>query len=122
MDLTNIDLFLEVRHSPAYPYKYLYIVCEENITDSLFTKRDTIALNLVESDGRIQGDGLGKVYQLMFYYKNIKTPQFSSRSRFSFYHLMTDIVIKGIEDVGLRISHANDVHDPRLSEGIQIIK
>ena len=119
---TDIDLLLEVRHSPAYPYKYLYMVCEENLTDSLIVNRDTIALNLIKPDGRIQGDGVGKIYQLKFYYKTITRPQFSTNSKLSFYHLMTDTIIDGIEDVGIRINRADDERDQHLSEGIQIIR
>lgn len=121
-ELKSIDLFLEVRHSPSYPYKYLYMVCEENITDSLTTNIDTIAINLVKTDNRIKGSGLGQIYQLKNFYKQINHPQFSSKSKVSFYHLMTDSIIHGIEDIGIRINHADGEHAQHLNEGIQIIK
>lgn len=118
----DIDLEIELRHTPNYPYSKIFIACEENLTDSTKFKTDTIALTLVNSEGRLKGEGLGHIYQTRYFYRRLRYPQVSSKSEFRIYHLMNDSTIQGIEDIGIRISYASDERDQHLNEGIQIIK
>ena len=119
---SDIELEIELRHTPNYRYSKIFIACEENLTDSTKFKTDTIALTLINSEGRLKGEGLGRIYQTRYFYKRLKHPQISSKSEFRIYHLMNDSTLQGIEDIGIRINHASDEHDQHLNEGIQIVE
>lgn len=115
-------LQLEVRFTTEYPYSDLYLGVSENLSDSINFKVDTLKLSLTHADGRSKGSTLGKLYQTSESYKIIDRPQKAKSNQIYIYHLMSDSTLVGIEDVGIRITHANDVHGLHPNEGKQIIE
>ncbi|WP_026166350.1 gliding motility lipoprotein GldH [Bacteroides propionicifaciens] len=109
-------LQVEVRFTSEYPYSDLYLAIRENLSDSTYYKVDTLKLSLTHSDGRSKGSTLGKLYQTSKSYKTINTPQKAKSNQIYIYHLMNDSTLVGIEDVGIRVTHADDAHDPHPNE------
>lgn len=103
--LENSKLYLDIqiRSTQAYPYRDLYLLCEENLSDSLQIQKDTLHINLADSTGRWEGSGLGYYYQSSYFYKTIPhTPQ-SEQACIKISSLMRDSLLPGISDIGIHI-------------------
>ena len=99
----SLQLEIHLRNTGEYPYQNLYLLCEENLTDSLTLTKDTIHISLAEPTGRWSGEGIGYFYQSKHNYKVINKPQISSQSQVRISSLMQDSILIGVKDIGLFI-------------------
>lgn len=95
-------LYLCVRHKPKMMQKGIWIVLEQDFEQPRYKKRDTIYCQLTTDLGLPLGEGVNHVareYEAdsLFYLKN-------QRGRFRLYHIMRQENVKGITDIGLRIT------------------
>ena len=85
-----LHLFIETRHSEAYPYANLY----------LFINNDTVEYQLTNKNGKWTGIGLNAIYQNRFAYKDISLKH-PDTLQIRICHGMTDKALKGISDIGI---------------------
>ncbi|MDO9634757.1 MAG: gliding motility lipoprotein GldH [Paludibacter sp.] len=96
------NLFLNVRHTGAYPYQNLWLFVEKQSPDSILFN-DTIACNLADHTGKWLGAGSGSVYLLSVPYQQ----QFDSPGVYTYKirHGMREDNLKGINAIGLRLAY-----------------
>lgn len=96
------NLYLNVRHTGAYPYQNLWLFIEKQAPDSILLN-DTIACNLADHTGRWLGAGSGSVYLLSEPYQQ----QFDSPGVYTYKirHGMREDNLKGINAIGLRLAY-----------------
>lgn len=93
---------VEIRNQAAYPYENLYLFISHNTEDSVIFITDTVCYTLADKSGKWMGTGLGTLFQTGFcYYKFI--PKHPGNYTFKVVHGMKDELLKGINDIGLKI-------------------
>lgn len=100
------DLTLEVRNNNLYPYQNLWLFCnEEPPVGSL--RRDTIECMLADEFGKWYGQGIS-LFQLSIPLK--KNHYFSHKGQytFSFKQGMRTDQLKGIQELGFRVSKSTN--------------
>ena len=91
------NLALSVSHTNDYFYSNLYL--EVTLSDSLTTRRDTVALQLADDFGRWNGRGIGTDFQFT---ENLATDIALHRPvSIAVRHIMRDDCLTGIEQVGI---------------------
>lgn len=97
----NIDL--SVRTSTEYPYRNLYLFVVTSFPSGS-TVTDTIQVMLANEKGDWLGRGAGDIRELTIPYKsNVYFPE-KGEYHFKVIHGMRDTVLKGVYDLGMRIS------------------
>lgn len=101
--LNAYQFTVEVRNSGNYPYQDLYLFIRSNPTDSCLFTTDTIKCTLANEQGQWTGYGLGAMFQNAFPARPIP---FRHRKDITFKinHGMTDPLLNGIDDIGIRIT------------------
>lgn len=94
---------LDVRYSKSFPYHDLWLLVQHNVEDSATWKIDTIKCSLFNAAGYSSGDGLVGIFQLTTPFTTSLTPDGSSCARFKVKHCMSDSLLRGITDVGIRV-------------------
>lgn len=99
------DISIEISNNNKYPYRniWLYITSEKQPTDSLL---DSIPKEYVLADGfgKWEGAGFGTLFQSTFsLQKNVKFCE-GSNYKIKVIHAMQDEPLKGIENVGIKLS------------------
>lgn len=94
---------LELRHLAHYKYKDLILSLTHNFNDSTHWQSDTLSISLADNEGRWIGIGLGSIFQIedTLYIKKSQQP---GNYTLKITQLMNDNFIKGIHDIGLRIT------------------
>ncbi|MRR20437.1 gliding motility lipoprotein GldH [bacterium] len=97
----NIDF--TVRTSTDYPYRNIYLFVVTSFPSGN-TVTDTLNAMVADEKGRWLGRGAGDLRELTIPYKsNVYFPE-KGEYRFSVIHGMRDTVLKGVYDMGMRIS------------------
>lgn len=98
------SLTLELRTSPAFPYRSIWLVAEQRFENPALVRRDTVYCPVTTP----QGSGTGKGVNLYTYEYPVLTEQRrqGQYGRIRVYHIMRREEMPGISDVGLRLSTA----------------
>lgn len=91
------DLTLSIRHSNDYIYSNLFL--EVTVSDSLSTRRDTVALTLADDFGRWHGRGIGTDFQVSD--TIARNASFRRPVDIAVRHVMRDDILRHIEQVGI---------------------
>ncbi len=96
------NLYVNIRNRSEYPYQNLWLFVKTIQPDSIVT-RDTIEFYLADNNGKWLGTGVGAAYEMPVLYR--QNLQFSQKGIYNFnvIHGMRDTVLKGINDVGMRL-------------------
>ena len=93
---------VDVRYSKSFPYHDLWLLVQHNVEDSAIWKIDTIKCSLFNDAGFSSGDGLAGIFQLTTTFTSL-IPDGSSCACLEVKHCMSDSLLKGITDVGIRV-------------------
>jgi gliding motility-associated lipoprotein GldH len=97
----NFDL--SIRTSTGYPYRNLYLFVVTSFPSGS-TVTDTLQVMLANEKGDWLGKGAGDLRELTIPYKsNVYFPE-KGEYHFKVIHGMRDTVLKGVYDLGMRIS------------------
>lgn len=116
----DMDVYVDVRHGNDYPYRNLALA----MTSILFTpgdtltRTDTLRLMLADVEGRWTGEGFANLYHNASYVTTLRldTP---ATCRFFLLPAMTDSLLKGISDIGVRMAISSASHALHQSAGIR---
>lgn len=101
LSLYNIDL--SVRTSTDYPYRNLYLFVVTAFPSGT-TVTDTVHAMVADEKGKWLGRGAGDLRELTIPYKsNVYFPELGEY-HFRVIHGMRDTLLKGVYDMGIRIS------------------
>lgn len=104
------DARVEIRCKANYPYKDLWLQIEANSKGYTAPYIDTLHCNIFNDVGRHKGSTAGTLYQLDFPIKPIPVAN-NDTLHINIVHIMNDDTLKGISDVGIRLSHHGQ-HQP----------
>ena len=96
------DVTLEITTNRAYPYRDVWMLVNQNLTDTLF-RSDTLHYRLADDYGRWLGSGAGGLNQLSLPYLSsvhLVTPY---PYKVLIRQIMTDDPLTGIEKVGIKV-------------------
>lgn len=96
------DLFLEIVNGKQYPYRNLWLIVLQNVSDTAFVT-DTVEIKLADAHGKWLGNGSAGLYQLSVPYKASIALDTARRYFVRIRHGMKDDPVKGIEKVGVRM-------------------
>lgn len=96
---------VEIRHKGDYPYCSLWLLVCHNADDSLTFRTDTLECALVDKHGHFDGAGINDLYQKSFSLPDI-TLREGSAPTIKIAPFMKDRLLKGISDVGIRLTPA----------------
>lgn len=100
------NLYLDLRHFDSYPYQNLWLFIDtQNPADST-QQKDTVEYYLADKYGKWFGHGAGTMSELPLLYKEKVTFPNSGNYKISIKQGMRTSILKGINDVGLRIEYA----------------
>lgn len=101
--LTDYHMHIALRHASGYPYRNLSLGCAMQRNDSTpLTAPRQMDLTLASPDGEWLSDGWAGIYHAESEYGNIH-PQHTGTYRIKVWHCMTDSLLQGICDVGIKI-------------------
>jgi gliding motility-associated lipoprotein GldH len=101
------DIFFSLRTSTDYPYRNMYLFIVTSFPSGT-TVTDTINATVTDEKGRWQGKGAGDLRELTIPYKsNVFFPE-KGEYHFRVIHGMRDTVLKGVYDIGMKISLRDD--------------
>ena len=97
------NIFINVRNSAEYQYSNIYLFLSTYAPNGNMLK-DTFDITLADNTGKWYGKGVGSIFSLQVPYKlHIKFP-YQGIYTFEIQHAMWNQNLKGISDIGLRIS------------------
>ena len=108
MDNTTdlFDVSLEIRNNNDYPFRNIWLFVDSK-TPGGDIRNDTIKVNLADVYGKWQGTGIS-LYSLTVPFKTgVRFPQAGTYT-YSIRHGMQENPLKGISDIGLKISKNTD--------------
>lgn len=95
-------VMVEVRHRSDYPYRNLPMLLQVLQPDSTLMCSDTLQLFLADGEGQWLGSGFGSLYQA----PSLPVGRFlfsSGTYSLRLNHLLPDSLVRGVNDVGIRI-------------------
>jgi gliding motility-associated lipoprotein GldH len=98
----NNNLYVDIRNKGNYPYSNLWLFLSIRSPDGKQVT-DTVEFTLAEASGRWKGSGLGGLYDNQILYKKSVYFPHKGYYRFSLKQGMRDNVLKGINDIGIRV-------------------
>ena len=118
-----LDFYVDVRHGNDYPYRNLTLAVTSMLTTSedTLTRRDTLRLMLADDKGRWTGEGAINLYHKAAYVATLRADT-SATYRFFLRPAMSDSLLKGISDIGVRLSISSASRDPHQSAGTRTTK
>ena len=96
------DISLEIVNSSQYPYQNLWLLVQQNVTDTLSTT-DSIEIKLADAHGKWQGSGSAGLYQLSIPYKTGIALDSARAYLIRIRHGMKNDALKGVEKVGVKV-------------------
>ncbi len=102
-DNARYGLSLELRHNGNYPYRTLWLTVSHNTPDSMTFVTDTIECQLTNESGHFTGSGLNNLYQQAYQLADL-TLNGSYAPVIKITHYMRDDTLRGICDIGIRLS------------------
>lgn len=101
----SYDMLLNLRHTGNYPYRNIWVQLVSKAPNGGVNQLKN-EFKLAEKDGRWTGNGLGGIYDHRFRVKQNFRFGRKGTYKFKVIHLMRKENLKGIMDVGLRVSKA----------------
>lgn len=99
------NVYVNTRNIEEYPYQNLWLFVNKTSSDSVQIS-DTINFYLADDFGKWLGDGIGSVYNMpVLYQQNIRFPK-AGTYRYEIQHGMRDSLLRGINDIGLKVEIA----------------
>lgn len=95
-------LEIELRATSDYPYKNLWLDVNDNTADSLVFLSSSLNCMLYDDKGKQEGSTAGALYQSSFFMKEIVL-QANTSPIIKISQGMSDVSIKGISDVGVKL-------------------
>ena len=99
---TLVLVSLETRTKNIYPYKDIVVALEAADTAGTVFCRDTLSCAVYDDAGRRAGSTAGVIYQQSGEPVEVALPYYKSFLRIM--HLMPDTLLRGVTDVGIRIT------------------
>lgn len=100
--LRLFHLSAEIRNKSSYAYRNLYLSVSHNLEDSTTWKTDTLLLVLADKEGKWNGTGWGSLFQSTLPIGSAVV-QHPGNYTFKIAHGMQDELLKGINDIGIKI-------------------
>lgn len=100
--LEHLHLSVEIRNKSNYAYRNLYLSVSHNLEDSMVWKTDTLLLMLADKEGKWSGTGWGSLFQSTLPIGSVVV-QHPGNYTFKIAHRMQDELLKGINDIGVKI-------------------
>lgn len=100
--LQPLQLFAEIRNKSNYAYRNLYLSVSHNLEDSTVWKTDTLLFILADEEGKWTGTGWGSLFQSTLPIGTVSV-QHPGNYTFKVVHDMQDVLLKGVNDVGIRV-------------------
>jgi len=97
------NLLFEIRNTNEYPYSNLFLFVTTT-SPNRATKRDTLEITLADEKGKWLGQGLGGIRSNEFEFKNNIRFPVPGYYKVEITQGMRDDVLRGIIDVGLKIT------------------
>ncbi|MDD5619706.1 MAG: gliding motility lipoprotein GldH [Proteiniphilum sp.] len=97
-----VYLSLEITTSNGYPYRDLWLLVEQNLTDTLFLA-DTLRVVVADESGRRKGSSAGGLYQLTHPWQQLLPVDLNQGYVIRIRHMMLDDPLPGIERAGVKI-------------------
>jgi len=97
-----LELSFEITSNNRYPYRDLWMLVEQNISDTLF-RADTLQLLLADEKGKFLGSSAGGLHQLTVPYILVMVDEPIRPYQVRIRHLMADDPLQGIEKVGVKV-------------------
>lgn len=98
----SLGISLEITSNNQYPYRDLWMLVEQNISDTLF-QADTLQLLLADEKGKFLGSSAGGLHQLTVPYIRVMVDEPIRPYQVRIRHLMADDPLQGIEKVGVKV-------------------
>ena len=96
------DFYISIRNNTDYPYSNIFFFFSTTFPNGHVTT-DTIECILADRDGRWLGTGSGRIRDnMILLQRNLRFP-IAGTYLFSLEQAMRDTMLRGIEDIGLRI-------------------
>ncbi|MDO5523839.1 MAG: gliding motility lipoprotein GldH [Bacteroidia bacterium] len=96
------DVVLEIVNNNLYPYRDIWLLVEQNLTDTAFVN-DTVEVKLAGLQGKWLGAGSAGLYQVSVPYKTSVSLDSARAYRIRIRHAMKETSLKGIEKVGVLV-------------------
>ncbi|WP_455585780.1 gliding motility lipoprotein GldH [Bacteroides sp.] len=100
--LRHLHLSAEIRNKSNYAYRNLYLSVSYNLEDSTKWKTDTLLLILADKEGKWYGTGWGSLFQSTLPIGSVVV-RHPGNYTFKIIHGMQDELLKGINDIGIKI-------------------
>lgn len=97
-----LELSFEITSNNRYPYRDLWMLVEQNISDTLF-RADTLQILLADEKGQFLGSSAGGLHQLTLPYIRVKMDEPIRPFQVRIRHLMADDPLPGIEKAGIKV-------------------
>lgn len=98
----SLAISLEITSNNRYPYRDLWMLVEQNISDTLF-RADTLQILLADEKGQFLGSSAGGLHQLSVPYIRLKVDEPIRPFQVRIRHLMADDPLPGIEKAGIKV-------------------
>lgn len=100
------NFFIQLRHKGDFPYQNIWLFLQQTNPDKT-VKKDTVEAYLADQYGKWLGSGAGSLKEMqIFYQKEINFPD-TGMYHFEIKQGMRDSLLRGINDVGIRIEKAD---------------
>lgn len=96
------NIYINVRNRGDYPYQNLWLFLSNMSPDSVIVN-DSIECYLADQRGKWLGSGAGSLMEMPVLYKQNVRFKTSGTYRYQIVQGMRDDVLKGINDIGIRI-------------------
>ncbi|MEA4919125.1 gliding motility lipoprotein GldH [Proteiniphilum sp.] len=100
------DVTVELATNRSYPYRDLWLLIDQNLTDSLVCT-DTIRCLLADTHGKWLGSSAGGLNQLSLPYRTFITRDSVTNYRLTIRQGMKDELLRGVEKVGIKMVEHN---------------
>ena len=97
-----LEISFEITSNNRYPYRDLWMLVEQNISDTLF-RADTLQLLLADEKGKFLGSSAGGLHQLTLPYTRVRVDEPIRPFQIRIRHLMADDPLPGIEKAGVKV-------------------
>lgn len=102
MPHAEYKVMVELTTNRGYPYRDLWLIIEQNLTDSLI-HTDTLRLILANEHGKWLGSGVGGLNRLSLPYRSFIPRDSVYNYRIGIRHGMDEELLRGVETVGIKI-------------------
>ena len=103
----EFNVCVDVYYTDKYHFQNLWLLVRHNIEDSLRWQTDTLCCTLYNNDGLPLGKGFAGLYQIEVPLKTLQADG-SCVAGMQIMHCMTDDSLKGVMDVGIKVSSISE--------------